>query len=175
MRHLLAGFLHFAQLFLNEADLLASTFELVGHGGLGLRSNLRTDGCGVFYAVLQGLGDAGEAVLHILRNGFEFSGSGSVRGRDGLGLGDAKLLAAIGAFVGLNLLPLTLLLAACAGLLAAGAAALAGRRMTSATAIPFGPFLALSGWLLFLYADRLTDWLMDGAFGTTLSGWLGGG
>jgi leader peptidase (prepilin peptidase)/N-methyltransferase len=97
------------------------------------------------------------------------------RGRDGLGLGDAKLLAAIGAFLGLNLLPLALLLAACAGLAAAGAAALAGRRMTAATAIPFGPFLALSGWLLFLYADRITDWLTDGAFGPTLSGWLGGG
>jgi len=40
--------------------------------------------------------------------------------------------------------------------------------MTAATAIPFGPFLALSGWLLFLYADRLTDWLM-------LWGWLGEG
>jgi leader peptidase (prepilin peptidase)/N-methyltransferase len=93
------------------------------------------------------------------------------RGRDGLGMGDAKLLAAIGAFLGLNLLPLALLLAACTGLAAAGAAALAGRRMTAATAIPFGPFLALSGWLLFLYADRINDWLMDGA----LSGWLGGG
>jgi leader peptidase (prepilin peptidase)/N-methyltransferase len=93
------------------------------------------------------------------------------RGRDGLGLGDAKLLAAIGAFLGLNLLPLALLLAACAGLAAAGAAALSGRRMSAATAIPFGPFLAVSGWLLFLYADRITDWLMDSA----LSGWLGGG
>lgn len=93
------------------------------------------------------------------------------RGRDGLGLGDAKLLAAIGAFLGLNLLPLVLLSAAYAGLLAAGAVALSGRRMTASTAIPFGPFLALSGWLLFLYADRVTDWLMDGA----LSGWLAGG
>ena len=90
------------------------------------------------------------------------------RGRDGLGMGDAKLLAAIGAWLGLGLLPLVLLLAACAGLVAAAGAALAGKRMTAATAIPFGPFLALSGWLLFLYADRLTDWLM-------LWGWLGEG
>jgi leader peptidase (prepilin peptidase)/N-methyltransferase len=98
-----------------------------------------------------------------------------LRGRDGLGLGDAKLLAGIGAFLGVNLLPLALLLAACTGLAAAGVAALAGKRMTAATAIPFGPFLALSGWLLFLYADRLTDWLMDGSFGTSLFGLLGGG
>jgi leader peptidase (prepilin peptidase)/N-methyltransferase len=92
------------------------------------------------------------------------------RGRDGLGLGDAKLLAAIGAWVGLSLLPLALLLAACAGLAAAGGAVLTGRRMTAATAIPFGPFLAGSGWLLFLYADPITDWLMDGSFGLILPG-----
>jgi leader peptidase (prepilin peptidase)/N-methyltransferase len=63
-----------------------------------------------------------------------------------------------------------LLLAACAGLATAGGAMLAGRRMTAATAIPFGPFLAGSGWLLFLYADPITDWLMDGSFGSILSG-----
>jgi leader peptidase (prepilin peptidase)/N-methyltransferase len=97
------------------------------------------------------------------------------RGRDGMGMGDAKLLAAIGAWLGLGLLPVALLLAACAGLAAAAGAALIGKRVTAATAIPFGPFLALSGWLLWLYADRIADWLMDGAFGPTLSGWLAGG
>jgi leader peptidase (prepilin peptidase)/N-methyltransferase len=97
------------------------------------------------------------------------------RGRDGLGMGDAKLLAAIGAWLGLSLLPVALLLAACAGLVAAAGAALTGKRMTAATAIPFGPFLALSGWLLWLYADRVADWLMDGSLGPVLSGWLMGG
>jgi leader peptidase (prepilin peptidase) / N-methyltransferase len=97
------------------------------------------------------------------------------RGRDGLGLGDAKLLGAIGAWLGLSFLPLALLLAACAGLVAAGGAALAGKRLTAATAIPFGPFLALSGWLLWLYADWINDRLMDGSFGPVLSGWLAGG
>jgi len=78
-----------------------------------------------------------------------------LRGRDGIGLGDAKLLGAIGAWLGLALLPITLLLAACLGLLAAGCAALAGRRVAAATAIPFGPCLALAAWLLWLYGDRL--------------------
>jgi leader peptidase (prepilin peptidase)/N-methyltransferase len=97
------------------------------------------------------------------------------RGRDGLGMGDAKLLAALGAWIGLSALPLVLLLAACLGLAAAGVAALAGWRMTAATAVPFGPFLALSGWLLWLYADPVTDWLMDHAFAPGLAGWLVGG
>jgi leader peptidase (prepilin peptidase) / N-methyltransferase len=82
-----------------------------------------------------------------------------LRGRDGLGLGDAKLLAALGAWLGLADLPVVLLLASCLGLAAAGAAALAGKRMTAATAIPFGPFLALAGWLSWLYADLWNDWL----------------
>jgi leader peptidase (prepilin peptidase) / N-methyltransferase len=83
------------------------------------------------------------------------------RGRDGLGMGDAKLLGAIGAWLGLSLLPITLFLAACLGLLAAGAGRLTGRRMTAATAMPFGPFLAVAAWLLWLYADSVDVWFMN--------------
>jgi leader peptidase (prepilin peptidase)/N-methyltransferase len=83
-----------------------------------------------------------------------------LRGRDGLGLGDAKLLAALGAWLGVGELPIVLLLASCLGLVAAGVGALAGKRMTAATAIPFGPFLALAGWLSFLYSDVWNDWLV---------------
>jgi leader peptidase (prepilin peptidase) / N-methyltransferase len=81
------------------------------------------------------------------------------RGRDGLGLGDAKLLAAIGAWIGLNALPWALLIAASAGLVAVGIAMLFGKRFNALTPVPFGPLLALSGWLLWLYADRFDDWL----------------
>ena len=82
-----------------------------------------------------------------------------VRGRDGLGLGDAKLLAAIGAWIGLNALPWALLTAACAGLIAVGIAMLFGKRISAATPIPFGSLLALSGWLFWLYADWIDYWL----------------
>jgi leader peptidase (prepilin peptidase)/N-methyltransferase len=78
-----------------------------------------------------------------------------IRGRDGVGMGDAKLLAAIGAWLGLSLLPYTLFVGACLGLATAGAARATGRPMTAATAIPFGPFLALAAWLLWLYAGVL--------------------
>lgn len=69
-----------------------------------------------------------------------------VRGREGLGEGDAKLLAALGAWVGLEGLPTVVLGAALAGLAAAGIMWLRGGEMRATTAIPFGPFLALAGW-----------------------------
>jgi leader peptidase (prepilin peptidase)/N-methyltransferase len=82
-----------------------------------------------------------------------------LRGRDGLGLGDAKLLAGLGAWLGLAYLPLVLLLAACLGLSGAVVGALRGQRMTASTAIPFGPCLALAGWILWLYGDPILSWL----------------
>ena len=75
----------------------------------------------------------------------------AVRGRDGMGAGDAKLLAAAGAWLGVGALPSLLLLSAVAGLIWAGLAALAGRSMRATTVLPFGPFLAASFWLLWLY------------------------
>jgi leader peptidase (prepilin peptidase)/N-methyltransferase len=84
------------------------------------------------------------------------------RGRDGLGMGDAKLLASIGAWLGLSDIPIALLLAACAGLVGVGGAVLLGKRVTASTSIPFGPYLALSAWLLWLYGDRIDDWLAAG-------------
>lgn len=73
-----------------------------------------------------------------------------VRGRDGLGGGDAKLLAAAGAWLGWQGLPSLLLIAAVAGLAAALLGQLAGRSMQAQSRIPFGPFLALGCWLVWL-------------------------
>jgi leader peptidase (prepilin peptidase)/N-methyltransferase len=78
-----------------------------------------------------------------------------LRGRHGLGLGDAKLLAASGAWTGLAGLPSVLLwacvLAAAAVLFMTISGATAGRRLTGQTAIPFGPFLAAGTWIVWLY------------------------
>lgn len=64
-----------------------------------------------------------------------------MRGREGLGLGDAKLLGAIGAWTGWQLLPLVLLLASSAGLLWALSLKLRGRPVESGTRLPFGTLL----------------------------------
>jgi len=78
-----------------------------------------------------------------------------LRGRDGLGGGDAKLIAATGAWCGLTALPFVVLASALLGLLAALGLALAGRPMTSRTQIPFGPCIALAFWLAWLHADSV--------------------
>ena len=72
------------------------------------------------------------------------------RGRDGLGHGDAKLLAASGAWLGATALPQVILWAALAALVAALCLRLAGVRLGARSALPFGPFLALSTWVLWL-------------------------
>lgn len=70
-------------------------------------------------------------------------------GREGLGYGDFKLLAAIGAWLGWTALPTVLLWSSLTGLLAGGMLMLA-RRMTRADPLPFGPFLAAAGWMAWL-------------------------
>ena len=74
-----------------------------------------------------------------------------LRGRDGFGGGDAKLIAAAGAWCGLAALPFIVFGSALLGMLAALGLALAGRTMTSTTRIPFGPCIALAFWLVWLY------------------------
>jgi leader peptidase (prepilin peptidase) / N-methyltransferase len=73
-----------------------------------------------------------------------------LRGYDGLGLGDAKLLGAAGAWLGPFALAPVALIATSAALLAVGGAALAGHRVTTRTAIPFGPFLCLGFFTMWI-------------------------
>ncbi len=73
-----------------------------------------------------------------------------LRRREGLGQGDAKLLAASGAWVGLAGLP-TVVLAAAVIALAATLVQRLFQRHAADTPIPFGPYLALATWLVRLY------------------------
>jgi leader peptidase (prepilin peptidase)/N-methyltransferase len=75
-----------------------------------------------------------------------------LRRREGLGLGDAKLLAAAGAWLGWQALPSVVALAA--GLALGGAAlagSLGGGKLSATAEIAFGPYLALAIWAVWLY------------------------
>ncbi|MEQ1901893.1 MAG: A24 family peptidase [Devosia sp.] len=71
-----------------------------------------------------------------------------LRGRPGLGLGDAKLLAAAGAWMGPMFLAPTVFIGALLGLAYAGFLRLRGQRISSQTIVPFGPFLSAAFFLL---------------------------
>ncbi|MEW6390749.1 MAG: A24 family peptidase [Pseudomonadota bacterium] len=71
----------------------------------------------------------------------------AVRGREGLGGGDPRLLGAIGAWVGWEALPSVLIWACAAGLSLVAAKLIARRRFDPAAALPFGVFLAIGAWL----------------------------
>lgn len=74
-----------------------------------------------------------------------------LREREGLGRGDAKLLAAGGAWLGWQALPSVVALAAVVALAVALAGALLGAKLGATTKIAFGPYLALAIWLVWLY------------------------
>ena len=76
------------------------------------------------------------------------------KGRDGLGMGDAKLLAALGAWLGWQALPGIVLLSALSGLLG-GVIWLYWQKQGRTQAFPFGPFLAFAGIIYLIWPQLL--------------------
>ncbi len=77
----------------------------------------------------------------------------------GMGLGDVKLAAAMGVFLGRNVAP-AILVALLAGSLVGLAMIARDGAAARKRAIPFGPFLALGGVVGLLYGDQLVDWYL---------------
>ena len=80
-------------------------------------------------------------------------------GKEGMGYGDFKLLAALGAWLGWKLLPLIILLSALVGALV-GIALIVFRRHDRRVPIPFGPYLAAAGWVALVGGERILDWYL---------------
>jgi leader peptidase (prepilin peptidase)/N-methyltransferase len=77
-----------------------------------------------------------------------------VTGKEGMGYGDFKLLAALGAWLGWKMLLPIILIAAVTGAVV-GIAVLTLRRQHRATPIAFGPFLAAAGWLMLMCGPQV--------------------
>ncbi|WP_350359619.1 A24 family peptidase [Vreelandella sp. SM1641] len=77
-----------------------------------------------------------------------------VTGKEGMGFGDFKLLAALGAWLGWSFLPLILILSAGLGAVVGLTAQACAPRLRGKP-LPFGPFLALAGWVALLVGDEL--------------------
>jgi leader peptidase (prepilin peptidase)/N-methyltransferase len=76
-------------------------------------------------------------------------------GKEGMGYGDFKLLAAIGAWLGWQMLPLTVLLSSFAGAVVGIGLIVLARRGRDVP-IPFGPYLALAGLVALFWGEPLT-------------------
>jgi leader peptidase (prepilin peptidase)/N-methyltransferase len=75
-------------------------------------------------------------------------------GKEGMGYGDFKLLAALGAWLGWQMLLAIVLISACVGAVV-GIALIALRRQQRGNPMPFGPFLAAAGWIVMLWGPEL--------------------
>nr|VFK68654.1 MAG: type 4 prepilin peptidase 1 Aspartic peptidase. MEROPS family A24A [Candidatus Kentron sp. UNK]VFK73669.1 MAG: type 4 prepilin peptidase 1 Aspartic peptidase. MEROPS family A24A [Candidatus Kentron sp. UNK] len=77
-------------------------------------------------------------------------------GKEGMGHGDFKLLAMVGAWLGWQALPATILISSVLGALVGIALLLRGRDRN--IPIPFGPYLALAAWIALLWGENITEW-----------------
>ena len=73
-----------------------------------------------------------------------------------MGYGDFKLLAALGAWLGWQMLPLIILLSAVVGA-AVGISLILFKRHDRNVPIPFGPYLAAAGWIAMMWGREIVD------------------
>lgn len=94
---------------------------------------------------------AGYGVLWLVFWGFKL-----LTGKDGMGYGDFKLLAALGAWLGWQSLPLIILLSSFVGA-AWGLSQVLLRGRDNQQPMPFGPYLAVAGWIAMMWGEQLTS------------------
>lgn len=82
-----------------------------------------------------------------------------ITGKEGMGYGDFKLLAALGAWLGWQMLPLVILLSALVGTVVGVAGILLQGREKGAK-LPFGPYLAAAGLIAIVWGVPLNDWYL---------------
>ena len=80
-------------------------------------------------------------------------------GKDGMGFGDFKLLAALGAWFGWQFLPMIILLSSLVGAVV-GIAGIMILGRDKNIPIPFGPYLAAAGWIAAMWGNEIMDWYL---------------
>lgn len=80
-------------------------------------------------------------------------------GKEGMGYGDFKLFALFGAWLGWQSLPLIILLSSAVGAVI-GLSLIVFRGRDRNIPIPFGPYLAIAGWIALLWGEQLTAWYL---------------
>ncbi len=97
---------------------------------------------------------AGYLILWVIYQLFKL-----ITGREGMGYGDFKLLAALGAWLGWQALPVIVLLSSLVGALV-GVSMILLRGRDRQLPIPFGPYLAVAGWISLLWGEPIMQWYL---------------
>lgn len=97
---------------------------------------------------------AGYMVLWLVFQGFKL-----LTGKEGMGYGDFKLLALFGAWFGWELLPLIIILSSASGAII-GIFMMVFKNQNRETQIPFGPYLAIAGWICLIWGQNIMHWYL---------------
>ena len=118
-----------------------------------------------FFAVITSFAGAflgaclGYSILWLVYQGFRL-----VTGKEGMGYGDFKMLAMLGAWLGVQAVPLIIILSSFVGAIVGGSMIMLGR--DKAKPIKFGPFLALAGFVALLWGDPIIASYLEFARGS---------
>ncbi|MCC5810220.1 MAG: prepilin peptidase [Ectothiorhodospiraceae bacterium] len=144
---------------------LSLTWILIALSGIDFDTQLLPDTItlsglwlGLAFSLVPVFADPAEAILGAIAGYLSlwlvFHGFRLVTGKEGMGYGDFKLLALLGAWLGWSALPVIILLSALVGAVA-GITMIAALGRDRQLPIPFGPYLAGAGWLALLWEDAL--------------------
>lgn len=150
----------FGLYFVFLAGLLAITFIDIDHKIIPDSLSLGGTLLGVLASSLTGVGWQASVLGALLGGGLLLAVALSyyaVTRREGMGLGDAKLLAAVGAFLGWQAVLFTVFVSSVVGSVV-GVTAAAVQRSGLRFEVPYGPFLALGGALYLFWGPQLVGW-----------------
>ncbi|HTM63572.1 MAG TPA: A24 family peptidase [Gammaproteobacteria bacterium] len=122
---------------------------------------------GLFFSLFYLFNDSHDAIIGAIAGYMLFALTqfffGWATGKIGMGQGDYKFLAGLGAFCGWQLLPLVILLASISGIIFTFIHMLIKREFKSVP-LPFGPYLAVAGWLALLWGHEIMQYYISNIY-----------
>jgi leader peptidase (prepilin peptidase)/N-methyltransferase len=151
----------FLLLFLFSSALLIITFIDLTHQIIPDAISIPGIPCGIGASLLMPMVSWQESLLGILAGGglllFIAVGYKWITGREGMGGGDIKLLAMMGAWLGWKAIPFIILASSLIGIVVGGGAGLLLKKSLRAK-IPFGPFLAIASLIYIFFGPEILRW-----------------
>lgn len=118
---------------------------------------------GLFFSIFGLFTDSHSAIIGAMSGYLFFAGTqwifGWATGKTGMGQGDYKLLAALGAYLGWQMLPIVILLSSVSGLVFA-LIDMTIKKQFKSTPLPFGPYLVIAGWISLLSGQEIMNYYL---------------